>query len=150
MTNLKMKTLTCFKTRNNQYIYNSRKRQSIFCHPIFFKIYSKWLCEAKRICINELYSENEEFDKKTIDYYYNKFNYLLKNDFLKNKEIKAKAITTIPKGIIEKAIRNTEQILLEVTESCNLRCQYCGYGDLYWDHDKRTNTTLDEKSLYNY
>lgn len=26
---------------------------------------------------------------------------------------------------------NTRQIIFEVTERCNLRCYYCGYGSLY-------------------
>lgn len=141
-----MKSFTCFKTEsNNHYIYNSLKRQSVYCHPILAKIIIKWLRNPKTFCIKELYDEEVKCDKKAIDYYYYKFKYLLKNDFLNIKEIKAKVLTKIPQEIIEKAIGNTEQILFEVTESCNLNCQYCGYGDLYWDHDKRTNAFLDEK-----
>ena len=26
---------------------------------------------------------------------------------------------------------NLEQLTFEVTDSCNLKCKYCGYGELY-------------------
>lgn len=32
---------------------------------------------------------------------------------------------------------NTPQITFEITECCNLRCLYCGYGKLYTDKDPR-------------
>ncbi len=38
---------------------------------------------------------------------------------------------------IKSALINLRQITFEVTDICNLRCRYCGYGDLYWGYDKR-------------
>jgi len=32
---------------------------------------------------------------------------------------------------------NLQQLTFEVTDACNLRCKYCGYGDLYFGYDKR-------------
>lgn len=37
---------------------------------------------------------------------------------------------------------NLSQIVFEVTDACNLKCQYCGYGDFYEDYDKRDNQFL--------
>lgn len=34
-------------------------------------------------------------------------------------------------------LANLRQLLIEVTDSCNLKCRYCGYGDLYDNFDKR-------------
>lgn len=34
-------------------------------------------------------------------------------------------------------VLNTPQITFEVTDACNLKCQYCGYGEFYEDHDER-------------
>lgn len=34
-------------------------------------------------------------------------------------------------------IVNLRQILFEVTDSCNLKCKYCGYGEFYENHDSR-------------
>lgn len=48
---------------------------------------------------------------------------------------------------------NTEQIVFEVTDACNLNCKYCGYGDLYLDYDKRVGKNLSVKTartLFDY
>jgi uncharacterized protein len=40
-------------------------------------------------------------------------------------------------------LANTRQVVFEVTDACNLRCEYCGYGKFYKDYDKRKNIKLD-------
>lgn len=47
-------------------------------------------------------------------------------------------LTKYPKQIIEDNLSNTRQLLIEVTDGCNLSCKYCGYGKLYGNYDKRT------------
>lgn len=37
--------------------------------------------------------------------------------------------------MIEYSIKQTKQILFEVTTSCNLNCSYCIQGELYHDPD---------------
>lgn len=37
---------------------------------------------------------------------------------------------------------NLKQLTFEVTDACNLRCKYCGYGDFYDTHGKRENKSL--------
>jgi uncharacterized protein len=39
-------------------------------------------------------------------------------------------------------LANSPQITFEVTDACNLRCEYCGYGKFYGNYDKRENNTL--------
>ena len=46
---------------------------------------------------------------------------------------------------IQKNISNLPQITFEVTDSCNLKCKYCGYGEFYDDYDARSNNMLDTK-----
>lgn len=41
-----------------------------------------------------------------------------------------------PEHII-RALANLPQLVLEVTDACNLKCKYCAYGELYEDYDKR-------------
>ena len=38
---------------------------------------------------------------------------------------------------IERNIVNLRQLTFEVTDCCNLQCQYCGYGELYSGYDER-------------
>jgi uncharacterized protein len=54
---------------------------------------------------------------------------------------------------IEEALLNLKQITFEVTDACNLKCKYCGYGDLYFGYDKREDNFLDfdkVKTLLDY
>ena len=48
----------------------------------------------------------------------------------------------INKEIIKYQLANLKQITFEVTDSCNLRCKYCGYGELYNDYDLRQNQEI--------
>lgn len=38
---------------------------------------------------------------------------------------------------IRKQLINLRQITFEVTDACNLRCKYCGLGELYDGYDAR-------------
>lgn len=46
------------------------------------------------------------------------------------EEIRPQIKTTYTKEEIESNLANTRQLLLEVTDGCNLSCKYCGYGEL--------------------
>lgn len=43
---------------------------------------------------------------------------------------------------IRKCLANTPQVTFEVTDACNLRCEYCGYGKFYSDYDERKSQML--------
>jgi uncharacterized protein len=54
---------------------------------------------------------------------------------------------------VENELINLKQITFEVTDACNLRCKYCGYGDLYFGYDKREDKYLSfdkVKTLIDY
>jgi uncharacterized protein len=44
--------------------------------------------------------------------------------------------------IILDSLINLRQVTFEVTDACNLKCKYCGYGELYDDYDKRSNNNI--------
>ncbi|RHJ75311.1 radical SAM peptide maturase [Parabacteroides sp. AM08-6] len=43
---------------------------------------------------------------------------------------------------IRQEILNLRQLVFEVTDSCNLKCKYCGYGEFYCSYDKRETRNL--------
>ena len=47
---------------------------------------------------------------------------------------------------VKEVLTNTLQITFEVTDACNLKCEYCAYGKLYIDYDRRENKMLSIKS----
>ncbi len=46
-----------------------------------------------------------------------------------------------PKDIVYQ-LSNLQQLTFEVTDACNLKCKYCGYGEFYEDYDQRENINL--------
>ena len=66
-----------------------------------------------------------------------------KVEYLKNMERlfegEEKFITKYSPEILHRNIANLNNLLIEVTDKCNLSCKYCGYGELYGDYDSRSN-----------
>lgn len=52
----------------------------------------------------------------------------------------------ITRDIIKSQLANLKQITFEVTDACNLKCRYCGYGELYNDYDLRQNKEISLSS----
>lgn len=48
----------------------------------------------------------------------------------------------ITSDAIKYQLANLKQITFEVTDACNLKCKYCGYGELYGDYDLRKNREI--------
>lgn len=46
---------------------------------------------------------------------------------------------TYPVQSLKENLANLRQLLIEVTDGCNLACKYCGYGELYGNYDARNN-----------
>ena len=67
------------------------------------------------------YVENAEFEKLIC------YNQNTPVEFVTNYELDK----------IKANLANLNQLLIEVTDNCNLQCKYCGYGDLYGNYDKR-------------
>lgn len=59
----------------------------------------------------------------------------LEDSFFLKDEITFK--TDYSPDAIKMNLANLRQLLIEVTDACNLQCKYCGYGDLYANYDKR-------------
>ncbi|MDR1054573.1 MAG: radical SAM peptide maturase [Prevotellaceae bacterium] len=49
---------------------------------------------------------------------------------------------------IEYQIANLKQLTFEVTDACNLKCTYCGYGEFYGDYDTRENKMLPTEKAF--
>ena len=43
---------------------------------------------------------------------------------------------------VRRCLSNSPQLTFEITDACNLRCEYCGYGKFYSDYDERKSTRL--------
>lgn len=50
--------------------------------------------------------------------------------------------STVSPTVIRHNINNLRNLVFEVTDTCNLRCKYCGFADFYEGYDERKNTFL--------
>ena len=83
------------------------------------------------------------YSEKEILYYYNKYLLLKQNGLNSEKDIDRVGFTEITSQQVRWQLSHIKHIMFEVTDSCNLDCKYCGYGELYEGYDKRTNQSLN-------
>lgn len=149
-----MNLYTLFKTKKgNRYLYDHNVNKAILCHPLLYHIISlseigvdlsKWQ--------EELFEENNEignigiFSKNEIQYYYQKYLMLNNNGFFEKSDNKKSMFIRLKPEDIEEAIANNRLVTFEVTDRCNLSCEYCGYGKFYNNYDKRKNKLMDVTS----
>lgn len=43
---------------------------------------------------------------------------------------------------IRRQLLNLRHLVFEVTDNCNLKCKYCGYGEFYNSYDERKSRNL--------
>lgn len=145
---------TIFNTdSNNTYIYSFNCKQTIISHPLIEYILEK---ENINQSINEvLRSHNEitiydkKYSKKELEYYYKKYLFLKKNNFFEEIDTKSILSENISSESIEDQLYNIHNITFEITERCNLFCNYCVYSDYYSTHKDRTQTDLNFKIAKN-
>lgn len=116
-----LQTLIHTTENKNWYIYDDQQRLSLLVHPEFEKVYNK--------------STNVD------TYYLKKYEYLKEHGFF----AKPKQANFIPleESMVRDNIINTQQIVFETTDSCNLNCTYCALGELYEGYDERTNKRIN-------
>ena len=85
-------------------------------------------------------------------YYREKLSYLELHNSRKSEEKKYK-LSRITADDVRFYFANTPQVVIEVTDYCNMKCKYCTYSDLYDNHDMRNTRNAnfnDVKCFLNY
>ncbi|HCK23606.1 MAG TPA: hypothetical protein DHW31_02300 [Bacteroides graminisolvens] len=104
---------------------------------------SYWLSNHKNLC--GLAHPQLMNPASQDEYYYRKRQYLIKhmvaNDYVEQHSARLTA------DMIRNKVVNLKQLVFEVTDSCNLRCKYCGYGDLYEGYDIRRNSKMTREQV---
>ncbi|MBN1594695.1 radical SAM peptide maturase [candidate division FCPU426 bacterium] len=138
--------ITGYSRKNNAYALDLNKRQVLFLHPLlaFFAERFKTagsippqLPAATEASLRNTWCSGE------IAYYYQKFLLLKESGYFSASAQGADFSQTVDPEQIEQGLANNRRVVLEVTDRCNLQCAYCGYGELYWDHDIRENKNLN-------
>lgn len=144
----------------NIYYLTSKIPQILLIHPVL-KFFIEM--EEKGVQVSEWIKEFSDGEitingkikakKEELYYYFNYYKFLKDNLYfgkgIQDKLIKEKYTAEM----IKYNFVSCEHILFEVTDACQLKCKYCGYGDLYVGYDKRTSKNLSintAKKLLDY
>ncbi len=109
----------------NRYIYSEKNKYAIFVpNPLL---------------------ESQSFSENL--YYQKKYEFLKEKGFFSERKIEFE--TNYKEYNVLLNLANLRQILIEVTDHCNLKCKYCGYGELYSNHDRREtkNQTFENTKI---
>jgi len=146
-----MENPVLFRTKSNTtYLHSSKVNQFLMTHPVLQ--YLLTLYKKGTPLDNLLDNFNNQghyeidgygsFSKEEIEYYYQKILLLAENGYFENLDIEKKICGRLTSFAVKSSLANTLQVTLEVTDSCNLNCEYCGYGKFYSDYDNRENKNL--------
>jgi len=128
-----------FKTINeNKYYVNELVPQIYYVNPIMYSIFIddyEGITETK----DDLSGINDVINR---EYYIKKQHFLRHHNIIRN-EVNTVETCRISGEDVKAALANTDQVVFEVTEKCNLKCKYCGFGELYTGYDQRNGNNFD-------
>jgi uncharacterized protein len=129
-----------FKTRSNDYLYNTTNKTVLF------------VPKKLQYVIDNFADNNVCYDEESdSNYYLRKHSFLRENGYFEfeKKRSKTNFIGKLSRNEIKINYSYTSQIIFEVTQKCNLQCEYCVYGDFYDIDNLRNNKDIDsEKALF--
>lgn len=151
-----MRNFATFKTQSKNHYFFDRNNQIHFCHPIL-----SWIIENPqknaRIDGNQVQLDGlGNFPIATFSHYRRKYEIFKSKGYFKpsidtaNLEKLSSKMQAID---VERTIANMRQITFEVTDFCNIDCEYCFYASLYTDYDERKGKKLDftlAKNMFDY
>jgi uncharacterized protein len=146
--------------KKNKYLYDLKKGTSMLCHPLLHHIIelhnagtdvNRWLKQFKGgpVQIRGYGTTSRE----ELDYYYQKFLVLKDNGFFSTVDKEHRLSGRLTAKEVKETLANVGQVVFEVTDACNLKCEYCGYGKFYSNYDRRESKKLSvgtAKNVLNY
>lgn len=139
-----MKTTILFRTEDYNYSYNHEKMLFHYLHPLVNFFYTNQIENDLPFELRKsLHNLFPEYSNEQINYYFKKYKYLKKAGILSNLTHNSSTFVRLTGDSIKNSVANTNQVCFEVTNKCNLKCKYCGYGEFYDFYDERKGTNLD-------
>lgn len=129
------------RTKNgNKYYLSNQMKDILILSPILNKIIENDGDVDKITSLG--------LDKVAIAYYKQKYDLLKEAGYFISP--KNKGFEIITRELLEKAIANSGHIVFETTEACNLKCKYCGYGDIYstFEERKKSELSFDKARIF--
>jgi len=144
-----MPRVTFFKSRgDNLYMYSFNKNYILLSNTIYIRLYLKEFKPKLQteqevvIEVNKLLNEHK-YSYSDIKHYIYKYKMLKKVGFFEEMKSNFFIDGSISAKDIEYELINSRSLVFEITERCNLNCDYCFYGNYYNQYDERFNHDLD-------
>lgn len=141
-----MKPVVFADKYNNHYLYSFSKRKLQFINDVLFYVLEKYL--EDEIEISQI-DYPAFFTSEEVEFALKQFNFLSDNGFLDEENLNISTSFDIS-DIRYSSVR---VITFEVTQKCNLNCEYCVYGDMYYHegNDHRKDLTFEKaKSIIDF
>jgi len=155
-----MKSNIILNTKNNnKYLYNRKNKSFTLLHPLLLYLIKldeegkDTEIEIKNIEKNLNIKNCGSFPKEEVIYYYKKLLFLKSNKLLESFHFEDSVKTDMNEKNTLSFFVNSDVIVFEVTQRCNLKCKYCAYGENYQWFDKRSDIDLNfskAKNLLDY
>ena len=144
-----MESSVFFKSQMSEkdYLYDFNTKQLTIVDPIVESLFNldRQGKELSLFAVEHILSQKKSINAKEFNYNKKKYQYLKEYGFFNSLSDKCLFPTFSPE-VVKDRILETLQIIFEVTDSCNLNCKYCGYGDMYNNHDRRNTKDIDLQS----
>ncbi len=157
MIDLQTQAMSCISEGKHAYLYSPNIPQTLLIHPLL-KIVLDMRAEGVdlRVWVNGLENfgcldiKGEKTSRKELEYYIEYSFFLEAHGYLKDIKKSCLKDLYIDAEIVKENLRATPQISFEVTERCNLKCEYCGYGELYSGYEDRIGRDLPLESAKSF
>jgi uncharacterized protein len=139
------------QTKNrNHYLFDRKLKKTFITHPLL-----NYICQLSKdeksleTWLNSLEADNNRiedigvFSKEEIQYYYEKYLFLKNSGFFSPVAQEEMVSGKVTPEQLRITLANLKQVTFEITERCNLICDYCGYGKFYNNYDPRSGKDLD-------
>lgn len=147
-----MENIIRFATADHQnnYLYNREKSCFVYVHPVMKYLIglSKEGKVVEEMSIEELSAGIPQFSSEEVEYYKKKYVHWKERGLYNSQKYEYNYACKINPEDIKKQLANIEQVVFEVTDNCNLKCYYCGYGQLYNFYDKRDCVDLKKEKAF--
>jgi len=82
-------------------------------------------------------SYSNKFNKAELMLGYQKYLLLKQNGYFLKPNIENKITGRLTSDLVKQTLANTSSVVFEVTEKCNLACDYCCYSNIYGNYSER-------------
>ncbi len=146
-----MQNPVVFETQSgNSYLHSPQMQQLLLLHPVMVHLLKlreqgtapeEWF---DSLATDTITLENGAvFSRDQVAYYVNKYTFLVAKGYFEAIDNAKRLGGRLTAQSVLYQLANCDQLTFEVTEACNLACEYCGYGKFYQSTGNRTRKTMD-------